>query len=431
MNQRVKDKVKSVLSASCVKKLRGFRNNMKIKKSLAQSKKDIRINLSVLQRELEQGDKINVAFLIQFPEMWNSEKSIYEVLKGDPRFSVIVIAVPVMQNDKNQEMFQENPAYSFLKENQIDVINAYNNGQFYQIGKDIDYIFLQRPYDDMMPKCYRFKKLSKLALLCYTPYSGRITKGIHVNIEFNDTFLPYIYSIFADCKESYEFVKNWYQKYKCDEKKVYDIGFPRNDLLFNASAQPANGHVFLWLPRWSLNPYQDMSHFLDYIDVLLDDFEMHKDRTLIIRPHPLMFSNFLKNGAMTAYEIETLKVRIEYMDNVLFDQNKDYLETFRNCDYLISDKTSLLVEFFATRKPVVFCDTYEHDELTEASSQMVQTFYNISNSEELISAIEYLAEGNDKNKEFREAVALNTIKYDGKAGKHIADALILDNINKE
>lgn len=423
MNQRVKDKVKSVLPASCVKKIREFRNNVNLKKSLAQSKKDIRSNLSVLRRKVEHGDKINVAFLIQFPEMWNSEKSIYEALKEDPRFSVIVIAVPEMQNDKNQGMFQENPAYSFLKENQIDVINAYHNGKFYQIDEDIDYIFLQRPYDVLMPKCYRFKKLSKLALLCYTPYSGRVTKGIHVNIEFNDTFLPYMYSIFADCKESYEFVKSWYQKYKCDEKKVYDIGFPRNDLLFNFSAQQTNGNVFLWLPRWSLDPYHDMSHFLDYIDVLLDDFEVHQDRTLVIRPHPLMFSNFLANGAMTADQIEALKDRIEHMENVSFDHNKNYMKTFQNCDYLISDKTSLLVEFFVTQKPVIFCDAYQNEELTNSASQMVQTFYNIANSEELLSTIAYLSEGNDKNKAFREVVSRETVKYDGKAGKHIVDAI--------
>lgn len=233
---------------------------------------------------------------------------------------------------------------------------------------------------------------------------------------------------FADCTDSYKYALNWIESRKYNGlKKVFNVGFPCFDLLSSVQKRANDlGYTFLWLPRWSLSEVNDATHFFDYIEVLLDYFESHTEYTLIIRPHPLMFSNFLEQGAMTVDQISALKQKISQMANVEFDSNNDYLITFNQCDFLISDVTSLLLEFFATGKPIIFCDSFEPSKLTSEAKEIVKTFYHISNSKELIETIELLATGKDENKEKRLSVLRNTLKVDGKAGQHIVETLIND-----
>ena len=49
--------------------------------------------------KISKGKKIKVLFIAQFPEMWNSVKSLYEFLLADNRFQTCIYAVPKKNNE--------------------------------------------------------------------------------------------------------------------------------------------------------------------------------------------------------------------------------------------------------------------------------------------------------------------------------------------
>lgn len=358
-----------------------------------------------LDRDKRSNKKIKVLFLLQYPEMWNSVKTIYESLRLNDKFEVCILAIPkrVGVYSRDIKFHSENEAYEFCLKNNMDAIKAYNGSSWHPIELiQPRYIFLQRPYDQFMPDCYKMRPLSRKALLCYVPYSGRLTKGIHMEIEFNSNLLNYCYAIFADCNDSYTYIREKIaRQIQLGIKKVYNVGFPRFDLLHKCAAKECTKPTsYLWTPRWSASKDNDMGHFLDYYTGIMDFFQKHNDLNLVIRPHPLMFTNYIDLGIVTQKEVDNIFKTVASVPNIKFDDNIDYLKSFDECDVLISDSTSLLLEFFMTGKAIVRCFSMQDypphlEDLTEDALVMYKQFYIIKDEKDLINVISMLAEGQD------------------------------------
>lgn len=57
----------------------------------------------------------------------------------------------------------------------------------------------------------------------------------------------------------------------------------------------------------------------------------------MIRPHPLMIDTFIKNGDMSAEEGQDYKDKIDTIDNIKLDTEKEYVATFWGSDVLFID----------------------------------------------------------------------------------------------
>lgn len=396
---------------------------MKINIKLLINKRNVSNNLNKTKRKLKNGEKLKVLFIAQFPELWNSEKTVYELLSKDNRFEIKIFSVPKISNgvfDKENEM------YSFLTAKGIQTVNTHKNGIFEKIDTDTDFVFLQSPYDDKMPKEYRSVNVSKNALICYIPYNSRMTCGKYTRIEFNDNFLCNFYCIFADCNESFEYVSNWMiSKRNTAQKKVFNIGYPRYDLTVKSNKDLKNNITFLWTPRWSYgeSDSSDNSHFLEYYNDLLDFFKNNKHLSLIIRPHPLMFSYLLQVGALTQEDIDSINTTVNNMNNVQFDDNKDYISAFNTSDCLIADLTSLIMEYYPSGKPIIFCEKHV-DDLTKQATAVFNTLYFADNSSELIKTITEISLGEDSKINNRLSVIKEYYKVESCSAQRIINTLI-------
>ena len=74
----------------------------------------------------------------------------------------------------------------------------------------------------------------------------------------------------------------------------------------------------LWTPRWSTDPYIGGSNFFKYKDVILGLARKKKDILFILRPHPLMFDNFVKTSEMTETEVIEFKKYCKNFGKVIF-----------------------------------------------------------------------------------------------------------------
>ncbi|NBH18330.1 hypothetical protein D3Z55_12890 [Clostridiaceae bacterium] len=382
-----------------------------------------------MKNKIKNNGKINVIFLVQFPEMWNTQKSIYDAMVKDKAFSVKILAIPKRQvNNLFYTTFdkKKNESYQFFKNIGFEVLNTYESGKWADIATlEPDYIFLQRPYESFLPKRYSMYTLSRYALLCYVPYGYEFVKGIHLEIEYNMTMLDNIYMIFCENQDTYEYCCNKNREsLENGSKKVFNMGYPRFDLILQESPERKlqQRKTVLWLPRWSIDETNDRSYFFDYLECMLHYFEENAMHSLIIRPHPLMFQNFMDNGVISKDEVEQLKTRIQFVSNIKFDENTDYLDTFRQSDILVADFTSLLIEFFLMRKPILYCGSTIN--FNSVGKIMEEGIYSIPNKDSLISTLSDLLNEKDRKRDQYIAAAKKIAPVNKNIGNEIRMAIL-------
>lgn len=398
---------------------------LKRKKNSYQSARFLKDNIRRMHDEKNEQDKINIVFMLQYPEMWNSFATVYEAMKEDDAFNVSVLTFPKGKSISDENGIKVNDAYMFCQKNNIEAIDGVKDGKLFDLNSiPVDYFIVERPYDNDKPDEYSNAKLLKKALVVYISYSCHMTKGVHFRIEFNK-IQKYFRLFFADAKDSYQYIEaktkgEPFAKYQ----KIYNIGFPRYDLIKKKNKDKTQITTFLWTPRWSVKKSNDITHFWDYVFFLLDFFEQRRELNLVIRPHPLMFRNFVESGYNTQEEIDQIKEKINSIPNISLDSNIDYLVTFETCDALIADVTSLLYEFFFTEKPTILCD--EINELSNTGALIKSTFYTVKNEDELKTVLNNLISGEDPQKGRRENILSKLLLENSHAGKAIASEILKD-----
>ena len=109
---------------------------------------------------------------------------------------------------------------------------------------------------------------------------------------------------------------------------------------------------------------------------------------------------------------------------MILDESGDYLPAFAAADIFVSDTTSLLIEAFATGKPVIYCGLPGH--FDRETRKWARLMYCARSWREVEGALNRLLEGNDPEKSSREEYISAFIKFGEKVGRKIIDFIILD-----
>lgn len=355
---------------------------------------------------IDRDGKVKIVFIVFSPQSWNSLKTVYLAARKNIRVVTHVIVLPYDTIGPEGESIS---SYTYFAQECPEAVEAYENGILLDL-KEIqpDIVFRQSPYDNFYPKEYSYDQLAKYTKVCYVPYNYNSSPLKHLKIEYSDVMLRNVYAIFTDnisnmeyCLKRKEEVK-WYKGLN-----VYYLGFPRFDLYTDINQNQShlqkekeNNICYTWMPRWSTDSiYNDATGFFDYCEHLIRYFGIHRELMLIIRPHPMMFSNFIEKGLMSEEAVAKFRRRLVDFQNICLDNHLDYMETFLDTDVLIADLSSLNVEFFITGKPIIYCGNV--GEFNRETRGMVELFYKVSNWDEMKLCLDQLALGFDQNKEKR------------------------------
>lgn len=377
-----------------------------------------------------------VAFIIQFPEVWNSIYTVYEAARkaGIP---TLLLSVPKAEVNYSSTYTVSsdgrNEAYDFFCEKNIEAVNAYDceHQSWYDLKEfEPDYVFYARPYNSQYPECYRSNVVCGYSNICYIPYAYSQTTDGLFSASFNYGFALSAYLSFVPSKiRLLECEKRFALQKMLNTNKYVFLGFPRFDLLTAYSGKEAVGEVktFAWLPRWTVDKTENQksSSFFKYIDKFLEYMKEHQEAELIIRPHPLMFKVVVETGMMQKQEVEDLKARINSASNVYLDETKSYIETLIKADALISDFSSLLMEYFVTGKPIIYCDSAEG--FNSDALLMDKTLYHAYEWNEIVMHMESLYSGQDAEFSNRQNVVAQLMpKNAGHIGEEILNYILCD-----
>lgn len=342
---------------------------------------------------------IPVLFVCQMPQLWGKLKPVYEALKEDKAFCVTILAVPDLADKSGV-----NQCYRFFSEKYTDVINAKTDQGWYALNKnEYEYVFFQRPYDSYLPRCYRSSAFVRFCKICYISYGYLLTKT-NEELCMDKAFFNHVYFYFAEN----EYVKKYNaDRYPYSHKKgirnsVF-LGYPSlidmQKAQNNVQKKDKERVSVIWTPRWTTNANVGGSNFFRFKDDILRFFHNNEEYAFTFRPHPMMFDNFLKTGEMSPEDVSSLKETIEKSSSMELDTKAEYFETFWQTDILVTDVSSVIMEYLLTGNPIIYCKSGIIP--NEFMQEILSVCYCVEDWEQIEDTLESLKNGQDRLKEKR------------------------------
>ena len=355
--------------------------------------------------------KIRVAIICQYVPAWSKNKRIYETLKKDERFEVMLLCIPdrvsagrlIDPNDLSNDVFDYFESHGYEES-----VNALlGNDKWFDLEQwHPDYVIYNR-YDRPMPFPYKSSSVSNYSKVCFLEYGCTLLRMGEQMMD--SSFAVNTSCFFADTegeKEWFIQVNKLSCKFNlctsvcCGISAVENIYNARNDIA-EAWNYSLNSFRVIFTPRWTLDPAWGGSSFLKYEKFFLNMADSYPDMDILVRPHPLMFSNFVKLGIMTSEEVDAYKEACLAKPNMRVDVEKEYHSTFWKSSVLVTDYSSMIIEYFSTGKPIIFLAFSEKIEYTDTMLEMLKGCYIVSNEAELKQTICQLKNGYDPLEQIR------------------------------
>ncbi len=372
-----------------------------------------------------------VVFMVHYVPSWIRHELIYRELCASDKAEAFILCVP---SDIEEKDPKNNDIYNYFKERGYDAINAINeDGSLFDLKSlDPDYVFQSRPYNARMPEQYRSEVLSSYTRICNISYGTCLTKN-GLSTVLNKNYIKDVSLYFTEMKDSkryFEHKNKMGVKAGVNEAKL--VGAANLEQMYRNKENAKDNFPslkarprFIWAPRWSVDALLGGSNFFNYKDFMIDFFNENQNVSLLMRPHPLMFSNFVENGNMTKEEEMEYRKRISETPNIELDEMNEYADNFWTSDALITDISAIIIDYYITGKPIIYCKSDIKLELLDQMQDMLNGCYVADGEEDIQKCIEMLSRGEDPLKEERERISE---KYFASSlngcGKQIADILI-------
>ena len=296
--------------------------------------------------------KIRVAFILQAHITADKIFPIYEEMKRRDNFEPFLI----LHADENYKYKESSWAYLRQRYPQDKIYDA--GGLFDLKILKPDYVFYLSPYEERRPfPSFRVNDVVKFAKVCMITYGANLANNV-VNRLLDDykDFWRNVYFVFASAETSKQIFAE-----KFPNRRVEFLGYPALQTYYQMENTPATVKRVMWTPRWISSAKNEEriggSHFVKYKDNFLALKKTFGDKIdLIFRPHTNLFYTLIKNKILSKEKIQDYLKRLQ--DNGIAYNNTaaDLDKTVRAVDIFISDYSSMLLEFFLTGKPIIYCE---------------------------------------------------------------------------
>ncbi len=315
--------------------------------------------LEMLLRQVEESTrkKARIVFLTQEYTVWPSLESFYRHCAADGRFETALVYVPFSRlgavREKDIAPYRA-AGLPVIPYNKIDLADAAP-----------DVVVLVKAYD-VMPPGWLGEDLARTAeALAYVPY--------HISL-FGASAVPDPFARGMDVFFSSQPVQAAARYFVVDSPglaahtaanniragdNLLRAGHPRMDLYGKTAplpplppgwAQKLRGRTAV---LYNSHHTEAFTTFFDYFEDLLAFFAVHEDLALIWRPHPMMEARFRERGLVKEGAWEELMARLAAAPNVVCDLSASYREAFAYSQALLTDISSLLIEYMFLNRPIL------------------------------------------------------------------------------
>lgn len=373
------------------------------------------------------GEKIRVVFLYQVASFWPSWEHLYQLMIKDDRFEVKL----VLLEETAREEFQMITAREFLEQNNIE----YSLFEEFDLEKFQPHIvFIQTPYDagHRQKEHWSASFKSHGYRVIYIPY------GVEISDTLDSHSMHFRQHVVVNSWRVYTFsnlMKRDYWKYSYNRGAVRALGLPRFDSLYlkdnfelsEELRERIHGRkVVLWKVHFpkiieengeNIFVTPDINDYIRFAEKISE----YEDYFFIFMPHP-RFKAPTKDKKLQDLACRLVD-SLEALDNVYIDTADDYRNSLMNADYIIVDRSAVMVEAAAVQVPILFMYNPDYFEpVTDAIKELIDSYYQGSNFDDMVNFMEMIRAEEDPKREEREAAFRKCIPYfDGRCAERIMD----------
>lgn len=182
--------------------------------------------------------------------------------------------------------------------------------------------------------------------------------------------------------------------FSCDENKMLNFGYPRNDLLFGEKTDVSKvftnvnfKKTILWMPTYRQNSvlgnFSSISMPIIHNEEsanIINDVAKQNDILIIVKPHFAQDVSLIKKMKLS---------NIVFIDNQFLDEKKiENYGLLRSVDALISDYSSVYYDYLLVNKPIGLCFE-DFDEYNEKEGFTVNPEFILAGGEKLYNTQDF------------------------------------------
>ena len=384
----------------------------------------------------KQGEKIRVVFLFQIPSVWASWESVWKAISKDERFDAKMLLFDRMI----REVSQLDGPREFLEDHNIPFTHI---DDFSFLDWRPHVIVYQTPWEDeWRPRYLHADQIKKMGIrivdICYgIPFTNSSfvplrNKFPHLNLKVKPWRIYEISELkkkdhFTLCPQGADHViVTGHPKFdamvKCDEYQLSD----------KYSALIKGRKVVFWTLHF-VQIYSErtfvpvLREYIKFAQMLTQ----YPDLFFLVRPHPKFFDVYEENGL--GEEITEFREAISVCENAYFHSEHDYRNALFAADYVIGDRSALMVETCALQVPAIFMTNYFYsEEIFPSVAPIFESYYQGTTCHDIEIFLDVVVKrGLDYKKQERADALQKCLPYlDGNCGQRIVDDMA-DSIYRE
>lgn len=353
----------------------------------------------------------HAVFIVQQGHAWSGMASVYAAYAADPEWRATVVGVPYRHRSFTTEA-ERNGVLDFLGREGIPHVHWRD---FMLAPGAADVAFLSFPNDESLPVGWRMNELMRaIPRLVYLPQALAISGGAENTArQFDFPVQQRAWMILAHSERNKAMFA---QHCATGDAHVVVTGHPKLDALRGLASLDdpelarfaAGRKVICWNPHHDARPDGSafgagLSTFLRWHEFLIAEFARRPELALIVRPHPLLFSALVQRRIWTEAQVADFEARAARAGNILVDHRASCLPALARSVALLSDASSLLLEYGATGRPMLHLRNPRGPALNDDGAFVRDHGYAAETEGEIRTFIDMVARGDDPRARDRRA----------------------------
>lgn len=357
------------------------------KPAIHRIQKDYKEVVKNIQYKIQQGEPVNVAFVVVSAAMWKYD-ALFQKMKEDDFFNVVVFACPLKDVSHREHEEELKRIYNMCQAKGYPMLNAYDSsGKLVDLKSQFlpDITFFTNPHE-LTYQLYSIEHFLD-SLCCYAPYSIMATNKPYLQ---NDTFFHQV--LWRNYVET-EFHQQMAQKYgriKGVNTKAAGSAILES-LSFSGTLEDPwkcqGKKRLIYAPHHTFNDLEEMnfSTIIKNGRFLLKMAKKYRDEIHIaFKPHPHLKSKLYAFHEWGEEKTNAFYAEWEGLPNCQVEEG-DYISLFQYSDAMIMDSISFMTEYSFTSKPALFL-LHDLDSLklfNEYGAKLVNVLYKGISHEEI------------------------------------------------
>lgn len=309
--------------------------------------------------EVDFPNKKEIVFLPYKASMWDSLESVWMAAKADPECEVYVIPIPYYDRNPDGTF----GTFHYEGDMYPDYLEVTSYEEYNIEDRCPDIIYIHNPYDEynlvtsVAPDFYSHNLKKYTKCLVYIPY---FLAGYYFNEQKAVFNIPRCINNIDIWILQGEMQKKIFSINKQIADKLVVLGSPKIDKMVHLSGKTLDAKLEkkiqgrnTILVNTSISRILNDQQWFTKMRQLIMLFQQRKDLFMIWRPHPLLFATISAMRSNKMKEMEEIVDLVNELDNTYIDMTPSADCAIAVSDGLISDYSSLVLQYTAIEKPVL------------------------------------------------------------------------------